>query len=73
LLTIVDRSNKLIQVERDATMSLKGDNYHLGRKNELLVNEFDNLKAVIAEKDKEINKLKKKIQEMEEITVRCRL
>lgn len=59
----------MIQIERDNTMTLKGDNNLLRRKHDLFVSEYEGLAETVAEKDKEISKLKKKVQDLEEAVV----
>lgn len=51
-------------------MSLKGDNNLLRRRGDIIAQEVEQLQVVVVEKDKEITKLKKRIQEMEETIVK---
>lgn len=48
-------------------MTLKGDNGLLRRKYELFVSEFESLQNQVIEKDKEIGKCKRRIQDLEEV------
>lgn len=64
-----ERANRVVQIERDNTMTLKGDNNLLRRKYDLFGAEFENLQIQAFEKEKEIQKYKKKIQDLEEVIV----
>lgn len=61
-----EKSGRVIQIERDHAMSLKGDNNMLRRKCEALTQEYELLQGQIFEKDKEVQKTKRKVQELEE-------
>jgi chromosome segregation ATPase len=56
-----------VQIERDNTMALKGDNNILRRRGDLFAQEADALESQLIEREKEIYKLKKKLQDMEEL------
>ncbi len=65
-----EKTNKILQIERDNTMSLRSDNSQYRRKQEAYLQEFQELQNSVAEKESAIGRHKKKIQELEDQIVR---
>jgi chromosome segregation ATPase len=66
LISAAEKSNTTIQVERDMTMSLKVDTGMLKKSVAKFQADYLDLQSVLSEKDKDIARLKVKIQDLEE-------